>query len=359
MINAFKNTVQKYYPAYLRKAILKAVVDEDLAINNKKNDANQISLNLNDKIDVSDDETLDDKISHLLQDNEICAYIEEYEYKKAYKHFCYYFFESFHVEKIKELVDNDLVNVFDRKKAFPIDDFEKPTVYSTGDIIYLKFSYKLRNLEGLEIKYVMLATLDLDNSVLEIQFDRVGYGFKDSASFYKDKIDRLLYWLRRKLDIEIKNIDFKAVVDYMIRADKDISVVAQRMTRNGTTAYLEADENDDTIPILGELDRFIEENEELFNKNEDTLKIKKQLENFRNDIIVKSDLPKVTIRFDDSGTKVGITHNYLNTDYSLFMLYGELLLEKEVMGNVREFLIECHRELNSVAPSLSIPSSQN
>lgn len=338
---------------------MKAVVDEDLAINNKKSDANQISLNLNDKIDVSDDETLDDKVNHLLQDEEICAYIEEYEYKKAYKHFCYYFFDSFNVEKIKGFVENGLVNVFDRKKPFPIDDFDKPTVYSTGDIIYLKFSYKLRNLEGLEIKYVMLVTLDLTNSVLEIQFDRVGYGFKDSASFYKDKIDKILNWLRKKLDLEIKNIDFKAIVDYMIRADKDISVVAQRMTRNGTTAYLEADENDDTIPILGELDRFIEQNEDLFNKNEDTLKIKEQLESFRNDIDVKSDLPKVTIRFDDSGTKVGITHNYLNTDYSLFMLYGDLLLEKEVMGNVREFLIECYRELNNVAPSLSISSSQN
>ena len=69
MRNAFKNTVLKLYPIYLRKAILKAVVDENLAINNKKNDANQISLNLNGKIDVSDDETLDDKISHLLQEN--------------------------------------------------------------------------------------------------------------------------------------------------------------------------------------------------------------------------------------------------------------------------------------------------
>lgn len=338
---------------------MKAVVDENLAINNKKNDANQISLNLNGKIDVSDDETLDDKIRHLLQDNEICKYVEEYEYKKAYRHFCYYTFCDFKVEKIKELIDDDLLNVFDKKKSFPIDDFEKPTVYSTGDMIFFKFSYKLRNLDGIEIKYVMLVSLDLANSVMEIQFDRVGYGFKDSASFYKDKIDKIQNWFRKKLDVRIDNIDFKAVVDFMIRSDKDISVVAKRMTRNGTTAYLEADENDDTIPILGELDGFIKQNEELFNKSEDTLKIKKQLESFRNDIDVKSDLPKITVRFDDSGIKVGITHNYLGTDYSLFMLYGDLLLEKEVMGNVRGFLIDCYRELNNVAPSISISSDQN
>lgn len=118
------------------------------------------------------------------------------------------------------------------------------------------------------------------------------------------------------------------------------------MTRNGTTAYLEAyDDEDSIIPILGELDSFIEHNIELFNKNIHTKEIMTKLKDFKNDIEEKSDLPLVKIRLDDSGIKFGITHNYKGTDYSLFMIYGELI-RKELMNNVRDFIIRSYYELN-------------
>lgn len=354
---AFLNTVLHFYPVYLRKALLKDIVDEGLAINNKKNDPNQMNLNLTDTLDVTDDETLDAKIQHVLQSDEICAYIEDFEYRKTYKHFCYFKTSGFNVATVKELVNSGKLNVFDRKNSSPIDSFDKPTIYSTNDTIYLKFSYRLQNYDGVVIKYVILVILDINNELIEIRFDKVGLAYKDTATFYKDKINHIIKYLEKNLSLTITTIDFKAVVEYMIREEKEITVVAQHMTRNGTTAYLEADEEDSTIPILGELDRFIEQHEELFKKNADTIEIEKLLREFRNDIDIKSDLPKVVIRFDElENVKVGITHNYKGTDFSLFMLYGDLLREKEVMGNVRDFLMQCHRELNNVAPPLILPS---
>ena len=142
----------------------------------------------------------------------------------------------------------------------------------------------------------------------------------------------------------------------MINEEKEISVIAQQMTRNGTTAYLQADEDDNTIPILGELDRFIKEEDELFSRSNDTRVLKQRLQTFIDDIKIKSDLPKVIIRFEEFNVKIGISHNYKGTDFSLFLLYGDLLREKEVMGNVREYLMQCREELNSLAPSLPVSS---
>ncbi len=348
--------VLQFYPVYLRRAILKAAVEEGLVINNKKQDPNQTRLNLNDTLDVTDDETLDKKISHILQNEEICAFIEEYEYRKAYKHFCYFQIAGVDVERIKKLAEEGIFNVFSKTSKHCIDDSSKPTIFSNGDNIFLKFSYILKNYEGVEIKYVMLAILDINNSLLEIRFDKIGLAFKETETFYKDKISKILEFINTKLGIVISNIDFKAIVEYMIREEKEISVIAQQMTRNGTTAYLQADEDDNTIPILGELDRFIKEEDGLFSRSDDTRELKQRLQTFIDNIKIKSDLPKVIIRFEEFNVKIGISHNYKGTDFSLFLLYGDLLREKEVMGNVRKYLMQCREELNSLAPSFPVSS---
>lgn len=128
----------------------------------------------------------------------------------------------------------------------------------------------------------------------------------------------------------------------------DVTIYAQRITRNGTTAYLEAFEDEESIiPILGELNTFIHDNRVLFESNDDTLEIRSKLMGFISDIEVKSDMPMVKIRLDESQTKFGVTHNYKDTEYSLFMMYGELVGEKEMMSNVKGYLMQCSRELNS------------
>lgn len=83
-----------------------------LIINNKKR-SNQMTLNFTDCIDVSDDETIEDKFRHMLDSENILAMIEEYDYKKPYRHFCYFKYLSFNAERIEELVKSKRVNVFD------------------------------------------------------------------------------------------------------------------------------------------------------------------------------------------------------------------------------------------------------
>ena len=353
----FKNTILDIYPSYAKKVILKQAVNEGLVINNKKH-SDQLTLNFTDSIDVSDDETIEDKIRHILDSENILSMIEEYDYKKPYRHFCYFKYLSLDVKRIEELVKNKRVNVFDKKNQKAIDDSEKPTIYLLGEQIYFKFSYMLQNDIGNTIKYVMLAIIDKDKGILEIRFDRVGIAYKNSHNYYKDKIADILKYLKENIDLDTEEIDFKAVVDFMKSERDDITIVAQRMTRNGTTAYLEAYEDEASIiPILGELDSFIEEQKELFDRDDNTREIRKKLQDFREEIEVKSDMPLVKIRMDESGIKFGITHNYKDTEYSLFMLYGELIGE-EMMSSVKEYVMQCYKDLGAATSANTISTEK-
>lgn len=353
----FKSTILDIYPSYTKKIILKQAVNDGLIINNKKHSV-QMTLNFTDSIDVTEDETIDDKFRHMLDSENILALIEEYEYKKPYRHFCFFQYSNLNIEKIEQLVRHGKVNIFDKKEQKAIDDSEKPTIYLLGELIYLKFSYMLQNDTGSTIKYVMLAIIDKENNLLEIRFDRVGIAYKNSHNYYKSKIEGILRYLKENLNLEVMDIDFKAVVDYMKSEKDDITIVAQRMTRNGTTAYLEAYEDEASIiPILGELDNFIEEQKELFVRDANTREIRDKLKDFLKEIEEKSDMPVVKIRVDESGIKFGITHNYKDTQYSLFMIYGELIRE-EMMSSVKEYIMRCYKELTAATSADAISTKK-
>lgn len=317
-----------------------------------------MTLNFTDCIDVTNDETLEQKMAHILGNGEILSFMEEYEYKKAYRHFCYFRYTNISFEKIEELVKNREINVFDRREQKSVDEFDKPTIYIAGEEIYFKFSIKLTNDVGGNIKYVFLAVIDKEHNIIEFRFDKIGIEYKNSYNFYKDMVMNTLEYFNSKIDLVVENIDFKALVDF-IKDKEDVTIYAQRMMRNGTTAYLEAFEDEESvIPILGELTGFVSTNDELFEENEATKKIKQLLVDFIKDIEIKSDMPMVKIRLDESKVKFGITHNYKDTDFSMFMMYGELVGEKEMMSNVKGYLMQCCREFNNAISVDTLPTEE-
>ena len=346
-----QKTISGFYPAYLKKELLKQVINDGLAINNKKK-SSQLSFKFADIIDVTECETLDEKIDSILTADNVLHFIEEFEYRRQYRHFCYFKCSEIPSDKLEELVETGKVHLFDKKGDPLIASYEKPSLYIVDNLVYLKFSNILNNEIGNQIKFTIICVLDREQNIIELRFDRVGIAYKNSYNFYRDKINSILDYLKENLSVTIENIDFKAVIDY-IKSEKDnISIYAQRMQRNGTTAYLEAyDDGDGVMPILGELGGFIEENTELFETDLNTKLIRDKLMAFIKEIEVKSDMPMVKVKLDDKDIKFGITHNYKGTEYSLFMYYGELLGDKEMMGYVRNYLIGCNRELeNCISP---------
>lgn len=353
----FQNTLMEIYPSYVKKALLKKVVADGLVIDEKPK-GGQMVLNLNNSIDVSEYSSIDDKFKHILDSDAILSIFEDYEYRKPYRHFCYFSYKNLSIEKIKALTESKELAVFNKSVNQPVDSFENPTVYPLSDQIFFKFSYRLQDDDGHIIKYVIIAVFDEKNNIFEIRFDRVGIAYKNSYSFYKDKVATIKSYFEEKLGVEFSSIDFRAVVDYMKSEKEDVTILAQRMNRNGSTAYLEAYEGDEiTIPILGELENFVAKNKELFEKNDDTKVIRTELQQFLKQIEVKSDMPMVKIRIDETGVRFGITHDYKDTEYSLFMLYGELIGE-EMMHSVKEYLMRCYKELRTAVSADSLPEEQ-
>lgn len=81
--------IEDFYPAYLKKELLKQVVNNGLVINNKKRSC-QLSLKFADIVDVSEYDTLEEKVNNILDVDSVLKYIEEFEYKRQYRHFCYF-----------------------------------------------------------------------------------------------------------------------------------------------------------------------------------------------------------------------------------------------------------------------------
>lgn len=353
-----QKTISDFYPAYLKKELLQQVVNEGLVVNNKKK-SYQLSLKFADIVDVTEYDTLDEKINSILTADNVLQFIEEFEYRRQYRHFCYFKCSEIPATKLEELVETGMVNLFDKKGNPLIDNYDKPSLYIVDNLVYLKFSERLNNETGNQIKFTIICVLDKEQNIIELRFDRVGIAYKNSYNFYRDKINTILDYLETNLSVKIKNIDFKSVIDY-IKSEKDnITIYAQRMQRNGTTAYLEAyDNGDGVMPILGELESFIEDNKELFETDLNTKLIRDKLVTFIKEIEVKSDMPMVKVKLDAKDIKFGITHNYKGMEYSLFMYYGELLGDKEMMGYVRNYLIGCNQELENCILPNAVPMQE-
>lgn len=343
----YKDTLFDLYPIYMRKEILKLSIEEGLVINEKNKDQ-QFVLNLTDAFDVSDKLTLDEKLKSILEEEKIIALLEEYDYKKVYRHFCYFKYESIDWDKLDKAIKNKEISVYDKKQQKPVDTFEQPTIYTMDNLIYLKFSIQLSNNYGVNIRYVTLVVIDKENELLEFRFDKIGIAYKSTYNFYCESILRILNYLECKFGITTSDFDFKAIIEYIKSEKEDVTIYAQKMKRNGSTAYLEAyDEDECTIPILGELYTLIENHSDLFNKDDNTKEIKRIIDEFINNIEIKSDIPVVKVKMDKQHIKFGITHNYKDSSFSLFVFNGELDVNKEMMNDVKYYLMQCYRELNS------------
>ncbi|SHH90555.1 hypothetical protein SAMN02745135_02617 [Caloranaerobacter azorensis DSM 13643] len=353
-INCLVDTVKNVYPNYFKKNILKQLSKDGLIINDKRvSPKGQISFIMN----VSYIDDIDSKIEYILKndDKKICyKYIEEFEFNKAYRHSVIFEVKEFKFDIIQDLVDENKILMY--KKDSTMYDFistegDRPTLRVEGNKVYLKFNFLLKNRELEDInqyvKYNVLAIIDNEINVLEIRFDRIGLNYKTRHTFYADIIDKVVSKINDLLNITTTTIDFKAVVNYIKEEKDDVSIYAVELLRNGTIAYLDASSNEEMIiPILGELEQLIDTNQNIFNSNNETKKIKDMLKQFIEGIETNSDLPSVKMIWPEKGIKIGIKHNYKDREYSFFMHYDELG-DKERIDYVTRYLIECYRELKN------------
>ncbi|PET68585.1 hypothetical protein CN533_25855 [Priestia megaterium] len=364
-----KNSLEIIYPAYIKKRLLSNLSERSLIINNKRmsNGGNNLLLP-----DVSYIEDINSKINHLFAHMNIKTLIdsiEELEFNKEYRHILWFKLQNLNLDRIIEKINQNENGVFSVYNS----NFESDTVDENASVvtikqlpsyIYIKFSYlltpKTPTYFGRNIKYVVLARIDIENEVLEICFDKVKFDYRPSENFYSQIIDASLSRLTSMLELDIVNIDFKGLIYYIKENKEDVLIVSMKMRRNGTVAHLDSFENEEyIIPILGELKGFIDENATLFSSNDKCKEIENELMKFIGNIEVTSDLPNVKLRWQDARISLGADHNYHMKDYTLFMLYDELSTERRRIDYVREYFIKCYTEFREQIQSESLSEETN
>ncbi len=351
------NTVSSsLYPGYMKSNFLKLAVNNNLLINNRANDHGAISLFSSMMPDVSSLASIDDKFIAALQDVNIQKLFEKFLFEKQYRLFSIFSIGNVTRESFKKLLDQAKIIPFNTFEGYPdCLDYDTPYIMEQDENILLKFWEELTDEYQNKILYPVVALFDLNNKVVEIRFDRIGINYKHTYDFYKNIISKIREWISSNLDGTTSSIDFKAVIEYAKTDGGGIDIYAQKMTRNKTSAYLEnLDEGEVVMPILGELSRLIESQEDLFTVNEQTQAIKKLLVDFISKIEADSDIPQLKLRFDEKNIKIGITHEYKHTDFSLFKYYDDLTKGKEAMDYVRNFFTETYQNLNRATSPVTI-----
>ncbi|MEK5406982.1 hypothetical protein MKX36_13760 [Paenibacillus sp. FSL W8-0439] len=308
-------------------------------------------------LDLSDIEDEGNQLSEgIARAQTVVRHVEKDEFLKSYK-----FAAVFSVTEIDEtlievgLASGGIVDYFSDNRPNDYVFDEKlyksviPTKYASGNIIMFKFS---RLLSGFppnteikkQYKYPIIAVYHKHLKALEIRLDRVKPYFQDDEFFYTQQIELVLNWFKRNLNCQFENINFPAVIDYIIKTleQDEVSVHSQSMSLpNGGKAVLDtgADENY-ILPLLGELKELIRSHEELFDKSPE---IKQILDGFIAEIETNANLPWIALiwKGTDKGksTTVKFKHDYLNQEYSFLQYYGQQS-NMEKMNNVTDYIIK-------------------
>lgn len=282
--------------------------------------------------------------------------VEKWEFEKNYKYSFFLTQENFSEKKLKKLIENEKVKLYDDLKGYePLYVVaERPTVRFYEDNLYLKFLIKLKatDTEGNQSKcrYPIIVIIYSKSDIIEVRFDSMG------SMYYRDKF-RYVYetiaWLRNNLETNIKLLDLRDVAYFIRENGKDNRVVlaAQDMRMaNGGKATVDVG-NDDTnvLPFIGELKVLLEEYKEEFDK---APIIKDVLEEFIYNKENLSDFPWIKFRFEDRDIEVKITFDYGKRKISLLQHYQSQLVKnvgKERMDYVTSYLLKVRNNIKELS----------
>jgi len=286
-------------PKYLQEDILRTMAERGIIRGLKQNDS-------------QDDEGLDvtqvperARLTYSIDyKKDALKYMEEYEFKKSYKYSVLFNFKGYNREVLDELLKKNVIIAFSNR----ITDYDSvdtdiniPTVIFDDEEnkVLLKFNLKYEGYDPdtgqkKRIKYPIIAVLFINIGVLEIRFDRLGGIFRGKDAPYSLNVCRVLDWLQFHLAIVVENIYLQDLVDDIrINADDVVETATCLSLKGGGKATLEVGSNeDDIMPLIGELKLLMIEYEKEFNESP---VIKRILNEFIKETEETSDRPWISL----------------------------------------------------------------
>ena len=301
------------------------------------------------------------KESILKHREETLKVIEEFEIDRVYKYGAMFYIDV----DIENLVLNESFENLKENQSFFATE-SNPTVHTIDDLYIIKFIDICKGTKYIEetqelradtSRYPMLAIFHSNDNIFEIKVPFISVILRNSdKEFYYNKIKKLKEHLESYFNVDLKAINMYNLVSNISndKNNKDVKVSSQKMqlASGGEATLNSSNESNETIlPILGELSSILSNNDILFNKNEDTIKIKELINDFIDDTNVTSELPWVSLRWShDTKTKriqvKFLFDHYSNYEFTLMEFYNNLR-RMEGMRYVEEYLIKKYKEHNS------------
>lgn len=205
--------------------------------------------------------------------------------------------------------------------------------------------------------YSVLVTLfELEESLfLEIDVENVAAFFRNNKlTFFTDIIARIISWIEDTLLIDLTPINLSSVInDFRIEDNSSDfpQVSAQKMIlASGSQATLDSASSEAVIlPILGELDNLIKENDKLFSENTE---VKTLLNDFISNIQNEADLPWISFMWDNEVKSRRVQVKFMmnigfDQDYTLLNFYSHRR-GRDGMNHAIRTLLEKYNEIRNI-----------
>lgn len=281
----------------------------------------------NDKLNI-----IFDNIETIIDGKSILEAIERHEINRNYKYSAIFKIKDYEVNKndIYENITTQTNKLEEIEDLISYIDSNNPKfilVEDSNDCIVLKLNYRINSInETMDVKYPVLCVLYKDLGIVEIRLTGLNNQFKSSDTIYKYYIDSAIRKLNIKFNIEVEKINFREISKNILEEKiENVVVYSQWMEGSfGSHARLKVSEDGDniyTLPILGQLDKFIEDNEVFKYNNEAKMAIKE----FINTVNEEHDFVRRAICWlsdDDSiDYVIEFIHEYKGADYSVLQNY--------------------------------------
>ena len=337
-------TVNETYPKYFKHNLIKQFEKESLVYckNSSIHEADAIDLR-----GIDEDRQLEKCIN---KSDEIIKEIEKKEILGRFRYAAFFDIHNLNFDDLESLIKEMKIldpetNEFENDKLFPvIDSSAVPTKYKMeGNMIVLKFNRLLTGYAQIDddskrsIKYNVLAIIYKDLNVLEIRFDSVkSFLNNDGEFFYVKQVEAVLDWISENFGCELEALNLEPIVE---KIKKNTEFICDKGQRKVT---LEIGDNEENIlPILGELKELMKSNQDLFNNSTE---MKNLLEDFILETEAITDLPWLTLTCKDGSklkaAKVRFDFNYKRQEYSLLKYCWNDKMKTERMNNVARYLIK-------------------
>lgn len=345
-------TINETYPKYRKQSLLKRFEKENLVYLKTNSMQEDGVVDLRDVSEASHLETC------IRKSPQIISEIERAEIDSRFKHAVLFELTDFDVKELENLVATHQILDCD-SPTFKQDQLVKeitvdavPTKYQINDTMtVLKFSRQLTGFLQQEndhkrtVKYNVLLVIYHDLNVLEIRFDTVkAFLNSEGDSFYLKQIEAVLDWFEDKFLGEAEALNLSPIIESIKKSGKsEVYVSGQAMNLRGQKrAVLETGDNEeDVLPLLGELKELMKSNADLFSASPE---IKTLLGNFILETEETADLPWLSLTWKNESklkaTKVKFDFNYRRQEYSLLNYTWNEKMEVGRMNDVTRYLIE-------------------